>query len=172
MCKVDHFIVGTAGGSAIRKHSIWNPSTGEVRAEVALGHTALLDRAVAAAKKVQPEWAVTNPQRRARTMFAFKQLVEANRDELAHFLSSMHGKVIDDAQGDIPRGLEVIEYACSIPQVRKGGYTLGVKDLHLAMDAADDVDAPVPLASRARSLYGTTSARATPRSTSAGSFGR
>jgi malonate-semialdehyde dehydrogenase (acetylating) / methylmalonate-semialdehyde dehydrogenase len=125
MRQVDHFVVGGAGGAAGRKHSIWNPSTGEVQAEVALGDAALLDRAVAAAKKVQPEWAVTNPQRRARIMFAFKQLVETHRDELARLLASEHGKVIDDAQGDIQRGLEVIEYACGIPQVLKGEYTLG-----------------------------------------------
>ncbi len=83
MRQVDHFIVGGTGGSAGRSHKIWNPSTGEVQAEVPLGDAALLDKAVEAAKKVQPEWAATNPQRRARIMFAFKELVEANRDELA-----------------------------------------------------------------------------------------
>ena len=104
---------------------MWNPSTGEVQAEVALGDAALLDRAVDAARAVQPEWAMTNPQKRARIMFAFKQLVEANRDELAHLLASEHGKVIDDAQGDIQRGLEVIEFCCGIPHVLKGEYTQG-----------------------------------------------
>ena len=86
MRQVDHFIVGGAGGTAARKHQIWNPSTGEVQAEVALGDAALLDRAVATAKKVQPEWAATNPQRRARVMFEFKRLVEANKQELAELL--------------------------------------------------------------------------------------
>ncbi|MBX7502274.1 CoA-acylating methylmalonate-semialdehyde dehydrogenase [Qipengyuania sp. YG27] len=129
MRQVDHFIVGGAGGSATsssgRTHKIWNPSTGEVQAEVALGDAALLERAVANAKKVQPEWAATNPQRRARIMFAFKELVEKHKQELAELLSSEHGKVVDDAHGDVQRGLEVIEFACGIPQALKGEYTQG-----------------------------------------------
>jgi malonate-semialdehyde dehydrogenase (acetylating)/methylmalonate-semialdehyde dehydrogenase len=125
MRQVDHFIVGGAGGSSGRMHQIWNPSTGEIQAEVPLGDAALLAQAVAAAKKVQPEWAATNPQKRARVMFRFKELIEANVQELAELLSSEHGKVIDDAKGDIQRGLEVIEYACGIPQVLKGEYTQG-----------------------------------------------
>ena len=92
---------------------------------MSLGDAALLERAVQNAKRVQPEWAATNPQKRARVMFAFKQLIEANMQELAELLSSEHGKVIDDAKGDIQRGLEVIEYACGIPQVLKGEYTQG-----------------------------------------------
>jgi malonate-semialdehyde dehydrogenase (acetylating) / methylmalonate-semialdehyde dehydrogenase len=125
MRQVDHFISGGTGTSTGRKHAIWNPSTGEVQAEVGLGDAALLDRAVENAKKVQPEWAMTNPQKRARVMFKFKELVEANRQELAELLASEHGKVVEDAQGDIQRGLEVIEYACGIPQVLKGEYTIG-----------------------------------------------
>ncbi len=125
MRQVDHFIAGGAAGSATRTHKIWNPSTGEVQAEVALGDANLLQNAVDAAKKVQPEWAATNPQRRARVMFEFKQLVEANKQELAELLSSEHGKVVDDAHGDVQRGLEVIEFACGIPQALKGEYTQG-----------------------------------------------
>ena len=125
MRQVDHFIAGGAGGSANRTHQIWNPSTGEVQAEVPLGDAALLQKAIDAAKKAQPEWAVTNPQRRARVMFKFKELVEANKQELAELLSSEHGKVVDDAHGDVQRGLEVIEYACGIPQALKGEYTQG-----------------------------------------------
>ena len=125
MRQVDHFIVGGATGSATRKHQIWNPSTGEVQAEVALGDAALLQKAVDEAKKVQPEWAATNPQRRARVMFEFKRLVEANKQELAELLSSEHGKVVEDAHGDVQRGLEVIEFACGIPQALKGEYTQG-----------------------------------------------
>ena len=124
MRQVDHFIVGDSPATG-RTHKIWNPSTGEVQAEVGLGDAALLEQAVAAAKKVQPEWAATNPQRRARIMFEFKRLVEANKQELAELLSSEHGKVVDDAHGDVQRGLEVIEYACGIPQALKGEYTQG-----------------------------------------------
>ncbi|WP_271078761.1 CoA-acylating methylmalonate-semialdehyde dehydrogenase [Aurantiacibacter sp. MUD61] len=126
MRQIDHFIQGFEGSDAsARKHQIWNPSTGEVQAEVSLGDAALLDRAVANAKKVQPEWAATNPQKRARVMFEFKRLVEEHKQELAELLSSEHGKVVDDAHGDVQRGLEVIEYACGIPQVLKGEYTNG-----------------------------------------------
>nr|WP_137677689.1 CoA-acylating methylmalonate-semialdehyde dehydrogenase [Parerythrobacter lutipelagi] len=125
MRQVDHFMAGGAGGSASRTHKIWNPSTGEVQAEVGLGDAALLQRAVDAAKKVQPEWAATNPQKRARVMFEYKRLVEAHKQELAELLSSEHGKVVDDAHGDVQRGLEVIEFACGIPQALKGEYTQG-----------------------------------------------
>ncbi|MDB2694144.1 CoA-acylating methylmalonate-semialdehyde dehydrogenase [Erythrobacter sp.] len=124
MRQVDHFIAGNSP-AATRKHKIWNPSTGEVQAEVALGDASLLDQAVAAAKKVQPEWAATNPQKRARVMFEFKRLVEENKQQLAELLASEHGKVVDDAHGDVQRGLEVIEYACGIPQALKGEYTQG-----------------------------------------------
>ncbi|WP_128893376.1 CoA-acylating methylmalonate-semialdehyde dehydrogenase [Erythrobacter sp. HKB08] len=125
MRQVDHFIVGGAGGSAARTHKIWNPSTGEVQAEVGLGDAALLEKAVAEAKKVQPKWAATNPQKRARVMFEFKRLVEEHKQELAELLSSEHGKVVEDAHGDVQRGLEVIEFACGIPQALKGEYTQG-----------------------------------------------
>jgi malonate-semialdehyde dehydrogenase (acetylating)/methylmalonate-semialdehyde dehydrogenase len=125
MRQIDHFLVGGAGGPAARKHQVWNPSTGEVQAEVPLGDSALLEKAVATAKEVQHAWAATNPQKRARVMFKFKELIEANMQELAELLSSEHGKVVDDAKGDVQRGLEVIEFACSIPQALKGEYTQG-----------------------------------------------
>ena len=125
MRHIDHIIAGGVSNSSGRKHQIWNPSTGEIQAEVTLGDAALLDQAIASAKEVQPEWAATNPQKRARVMFKFKELIEDNMQELAELLSSEHGKVIDDAKGDIQRGLEVIEYACGIPQVLKGEYTQG-----------------------------------------------
>jgi len=124
---IDHVISGHSGGAegSGRTHKVWNPSTGEVQAEVPLGDAALLAKAVETAKKVQPEWAATNPQRRARVMFEFKRLVEENKQALAELLASEHGKVVDDAHGDVQRGLEVIEYACGIPQALKGEYTQG-----------------------------------------------
>ena len=125
MRPVEHFMVDGAPSTSARKHQIWNPSTGEVQAEVALGDAALLDRAVANALKVQPGWAATNPQKRARVMFRYKELIEANMQELAELLASEHGKVVDDAKGDVQRGLEVIEYACGIPHVMKGEYSQG-----------------------------------------------
>jgi malonate-semialdehyde dehydrogenase (acetylating)/methylmalonate-semialdehyde dehydrogenase len=125
MRDIDHLIVGGPGSSGARTKDVFNPSTGEVQARVTMGDAALLDRAVEAAKKVQPEWAATNPQRRARVMFKYKELIEANMDDLAKLLSAEHGKVVADARGDVQRGLEVIEYACGIPQVQKGEYTQG-----------------------------------------------
>jgi malonate-semialdehyde dehydrogenase (acetylating)/methylmalonate-semialdehyde dehydrogenase len=125
MRRIDHFIAGGAGSAAGRTAKVFDPNRGAVQAEVALGDAALLDRAVANAKAVQSAWAATNPQKRARVMFRFKQLIEDNMQPLAELLSSEHGKVIDDAKGDIQRGLEVIEYACGIPHVQKGEYSHG-----------------------------------------------
>jgi len=124
MRQIDHFMP-TSSPKAVRTHQIWNPSTGEIQAEVALGDAQLLEQAVATAHQVQPEWAATNPQKRARVMFRFKELVEANMQSLAQLLSSEHGKTVEDAKGDVQRGLEVVEFACGIPQVLKGEYTQG-----------------------------------------------
>jgi malonate-semialdehyde dehydrogenase (acetylating)/methylmalonate-semialdehyde dehydrogenase len=126
MREIRHFI----GGKAVRAYSdrigdVFNPNTGEVQARVGLGSASDVDKAVAAAAAAFPGWAATNPQRRARVMFEFKRLIEANMDELAHLLSSEHGKVIADSKGDIQRGLEVIEFACGVPHLLKGEYTEG-----------------------------------------------
>ncbi|WP_260927886.1 CoA-acylating methylmalonate-semialdehyde dehydrogenase [Novosphingobium sp. 9] len=104
---------------------VFDPNRGEVQARVVLGDRSVLDRAIAHARAAQPAWAALNPQRRARVLFRFKELVEAQMDELAHLLSSEHGKVIADARGDIQRGLEVVEFACGIPHALKGEYTQG-----------------------------------------------
>ena len=125
MRTIDHFIAGGAPGPATRYGDVFDPNNGGVQARVALGDAAVLDAAVGAAQAAQPAWAATNPQRRARVMFNFKALVEANMDELAHMLSVEHGKVIADSQGDIQRGLEVVEFCCGIPHVLKGEYTQG-----------------------------------------------
>src|SRR5688572_12772811 len=125
MRDIDHYIVGGPGSSGGRFGDVYDPNSGQVQARVALGDQAVLDRAVAAAQAAQPAWAMTNPQRRARVMFRFRELVEANMDSLAHILSSEHGKVIADSKGDIQRGLEVVEFACGIPHVLKGEYTQG-----------------------------------------------
>ena len=126
---IDHLIAGSgsspAGPSSGRTGEVFDPNSGAVQAHVALGDAAVLNRAVEAAKAAQPAWAATNPQRRARVMFEFKRLVEASMDDLAHLLSSEHGKVVADSKGDIQRGLEVIEFCCGIPHVLKGEYTQG-----------------------------------------------
>ena len=126
MRQVHHFISGAhKAGSDTRTGDIFDPGTGQVQAQVCMGTPADLDEAVQAALAAQPAWAATNPQRRARVMFRFKELLEANMDELAELLSSEHGKVIADSEGDIQRGLEVIEFACGIPHLLKGEYTQG-----------------------------------------------
>src|SRR5438552_6024888 len=122
---IDHFIGGSSFGSGERQGDVFDPNQGEVQAHVRLGTAADLQKAVDAALAAQPGWAATNPQRRARVMFRFKELVEKNMDELAHLLSSEHGKVLADSRGDVQHGLEVIEYACGIPQSLKGEYTVG-----------------------------------------------
>ena len=125
MRTIDHFIAGETSGGGSRTSDVFNPNDGTVQAKVPLGDAALLDRAVDAAQAAQPEWAATNPQRRARVFFKFKELVEADMENLAQMLSSEHGKVIADSRGDVQRGLDVIEFCCGIPHVLKGEYTQG-----------------------------------------------
>ena len=130
MRTIDHFIAGDTaisgqGGGGSRTSDVFNPNDGSVQATVPLGDAATLDRAVKAAMNAQPEWAATNPQRRARIFFKFKELVEADMENLAEMLSSEHGKVIADSRGDVQRGLDVIEFCCGIPHVLKGEYTQG-----------------------------------------------
>lgn len=126
MRELHHFIDGKiVTGQSGRFSDIFDPNTGEVQGRVALANDAEVDKAVQSAVKAQIGWAATNPQRRARIMFKFKQLLEDNMQELAHLLSSEHGKVIADSVGDVQRGLEVIEFACGIPHLLKGEYTEG-----------------------------------------------
>jgi len=126
MRDIQHFVNGqTLAGTSGRFGDVFNPNTGEVQARVQLATPAELDAAVQVALQAHIGWSATNPQRRARVMFEFKRLVEANMQDLAELLSSEHGKVIADSKGDIQRGLEVIEFACGIPHALKGEYTEG-----------------------------------------------
>lgn len=126
MRSITHFIDGRPAPQVDKRTAaVLNPSTGAIQAQVELADSAHLLKAVEAAQAAQPEWADTNPQRRARVMFRFKELIEANMDELAELLSSEHGKVIADSKGDIQRGLEVVEFACGIPHLLKGEFTEG-----------------------------------------------
>jgi malonate-semialdehyde dehydrogenase (acetylating)/methylmalonate-semialdehyde dehydrogenase len=123
---ISHLIGGKAvPGSSGRTSPVYDPNTGRVQAAVPLASAEEMAQAVAVAVKAQVGWAATNPQRRARVMFAFKALVEREMDSLARMLSAEHGKVIADAKGDIQRGLEVIEFCCGIPHALKGEYTEG-----------------------------------------------
>ncbi|MEM9810796.1 MAG: CoA-acylating methylmalonate-semialdehyde dehydrogenase [Pseudomonadota bacterium] len=119
-----HFINGKATpGRSDRFHDIYDPSAGEVQRRVALASRDEVVAAIDAAQAAFPAWAATNPQRRARVLFAFKELVEKEADSLAHMLSSEHGKTLPDARGDVQRGLDVIEFACGAPHLQKGEYT-------------------------------------------------
>ncbi len=119
-----HFVNGRpVSGASGRLHDIYNPTTGEVQARVALASRDEMTTAIDAAQKAFPAWAATNPQKRARVMFKFKELVEKDMENLAKMLSSEHGKILPDARGDVIRGLDVIEFACGIPHLQKGEYT-------------------------------------------------
>ncbi len=126
MRNVSHFIGGqSTPWSGERTGDIFDPTIGQVQAQVDLGTVQTVADAVANARAAQPAWAATNPQRRARVMFRFKALIEENMEQLAALLASEHGKVISDAKGDIQRGLDVVEFACGIPHLLKGDYTEG-----------------------------------------------
>jgi malonate-semialdehyde dehydrogenase (acetylating) / methylmalonate-semialdehyde dehydrogenase len=124
--QIPHFINGQrTNGSSTRTADVFNPCTGEVQAQVMLASAADVDAAVAGAAEAQKEWAAWNPQRRARVLMKFIELVNKNADELAELLSLEHGKTHADSLGDIQRGIEVIEFAVGIPHLLKGDYTEG-----------------------------------------------
>ncbi|MBB5686812.1 CoA-acylating methylmalonate-semialdehyde dehydrogenase [Sphingobium boeckii] len=126
MRTITNFIDGAAAPlTNPRLGEVYAPTIGQVQAHVELSTPADLNAAVANAVAAQPAWSAMNPQRRARVMFNFKALIEQNMNELAEMLASEHGKVIDDAKGDIQRGLDVVEFACGIPHLLKGEYTEG-----------------------------------------------
>src|SRR5476649_1199599 len=124
MRDIGHFVGGKEikGGSG-RTCDVFNPNTGEVQAKVAFALKSAGECALAHHPAAQPAWAATNPQRRARVMFKFLELVQAEYDDLARLLSSEHGKTFVDAKGDIQRGLEVVEFACGIPHLMKGEFS-------------------------------------------------
>jgi malonate-semialdehyde dehydrogenase (acetylating)/methylmalonate-semialdehyde dehydrogenase len=124
--QISHFIDGQrTSGQSQRTADVYNPSTGQVQAQVPMASAADVDAAVAVAVEAQKEWAAWNPQRRARVMMKFIDLVNENVDKLAELMSLEHGKTVADARGDIQRGIEVIEFAVGIPHLLKGEYTEG-----------------------------------------------
>ncbi|MEM6743217.1 MAG: aldehyde dehydrogenase family protein, partial [Pseudomonadota bacterium] len=109
--ELTHWIDGKhVKGTSGRFADVYNPATGEVQAKCPLATTAELDAAVRGAMKAQPAWAATNPQRRARVLMNFVQLLHRDMDKLAEALSREHGKTLPDAKGDVIRGLEVAEF--------------------------------------------------------------
>ncbi len=126
MREVGHFIGGKqVPGKSGRTTEFFQPMTGEVIGRVALASKDELRQAVENAKAAQPSWAATNPQRRARVMMKFLELIAKETDSLAELLAREHGKTIPDAKGDIQRGVEVAEFACGIPHLLKGEFTEG-----------------------------------------------
>ncbi|GJD63111.1 CoA-acylating methylmalonate-semialdehyde dehydrogenase [Methylobacterium frigidaeris] len=124
--EVGHFIGGEhVPGRSGRYSDIYQPMTGEVVGRLALASQAEMRTAIENAAKAQVTWAATNPQRRARVMMRFLDLVAREMDSLADLLAREHGKTIPDAKGDIQRGVEVVEFACGIPHLQKGEYTEG-----------------------------------------------
>ena len=120
---ITHFINGKTGASSSRTRPVFNPATGAQSARVVLASASEVEHAIACAAAAFPAWAATSPLQRARVLFRFKALVEAHADELASIIVREHGKVLDDARGELTRGLEVVEFACGIPHLLKGEHS-------------------------------------------------
>lgn len=122
--ELTHFIGGKhAPGTSGLFSDVYDPNTGLVQARVPLAGRADTERAIADAESAQQEWGEWNPQRRARVLLKFLQLVDGERESLARLLSAEHGKTVADAHGDLQRGLEVVEFAAGIPHLLKGEFT-------------------------------------------------
>ena len=124
MEQIGHWINGAhVAGTSGRTADVFNPATGEVRAQVALASQEEMDRAIASAAEAQIAWGATNPQRRARVMMELVRLLNRDMDKLAEAISREHGKTFPDAKGDVQRGLEVIEFCIGAPHLLKGEFT-------------------------------------------------
>jgi len=123
--EIGHWIAGapSLGGPGSRRQPVYNPSTGTVARQVLLASADDVHGAVAAAVAAQPAWADTPPIRRARVLNAFLALMNEHKDALAAMITAEHGKVYTDAQGEVSRGIDIVEFACGIPQLLKGDYT-------------------------------------------------
>ena len=114
MQQIGHFIAGKrVAGSSGRFGEVFNPASGEISGRVALADASEVDNAVAAAAAAWPAWAATPPLRRARVMFKLKELLERDRKEISAIITAEHGKVLSDADGEVQRGLEVVEFAAA-----------------------------------------------------------
>ena len=121
---IGHHINGRAVASTSgRSQAVYNPATGAVARQVALASVAEVNAAVAAGVAAFPAWSDMPPIRRSRIMFKFLELMNQHRDALAAIITAEHGKVFTDAQGEVSRGIDIIEFACGIPQLLKGDYT-------------------------------------------------
>jgi len=124
MRTIEHWIAGkTTSGTGDRTAPVFNPATGQQQAEVRLAAADDVTAAVTAAEEALREWSQTSVSRRAKVMFAFRELVNAHVDEIAELITDEHGKVLSDARGEVQRGLEVVEFACGIPTLLKGDFS-------------------------------------------------
>src|SRR5690606_13804971 len=131
--RVTHWIGGKPHtGRAERSGDLYEPATGRWTGTVDLAGQAEVDAAVAAAKAAFPGWRDTSLSQRTKVLFRFRELVSGHRDELARLISSEHGKVVSDAAGEVARGLEVVEFACGVPHLLKGGFS---EDVSTGVDA-------------------------------------
>lgn len=121
---IQHFINGSrTAGHGSKRGDVFNPATGKVTAQLALGDTKDVDDAVAAARAAFPGWAQTTPLARARVLFRFRDLIEKHARDLAAVITAEHGKVLSDALGEVTRGMEVVEFATGAPELLKGEFT-------------------------------------------------
>jgi malonate-semialdehyde dehydrogenase (acetylating) / methylmalonate-semialdehyde dehydrogenase len=124
IANIDHHIAGRiVAGTSGRAQDVFDPATGAITGRVALANRGDVDAAVAAAQQAFPGWANTPPIRRARHMFRFLELLNKHQDDLARAITAEHGKVFTDARGEVSRGIDIVEFACGIPQLLKGDYT-------------------------------------------------
>ncbi|WP_108446499.1 CoA-acylating methylmalonate-semialdehyde dehydrogenase [Halomonas denitrificans] len=122
MTDVNHWIAGDRVAGE-RRIDVFNPTTGEAIRRVALGDVATVERAIAAAREALPAWRDLPPAKRAQVMFRFKMLLERDADEICRLVAEEHGKVLEDAMGELKRGIENVEYACGVPELLKGEYS-------------------------------------------------
>src|SRR6185312_2003635 len=118
-----HFINGQLVSATGRHLDIYNPASGEITGQVSVADQTMVNKAVAAAKAAFTTWSATTPLKRARILFKFKTLLEQHIDELAQLVTQEHGKTLADARGSVQRGIDVVEFACGIPDHLKGTYT-------------------------------------------------
>ena len=122
--RIEHYIAGRRlAGTSSRQQDVFNPASGAVSGSALLANTADVNAAVAAAQAAFPAWADTPPIRRARVMFKFLELLNLHKDDLAKLITAEHGKVFTDAQGEVARGIDIVEFSCGIPQLLKGDFT-------------------------------------------------
>ena len=124
--RITHFVNGTSwNGKADRTGEVFNPATGEVTGHVDFASNAVVDEVVASAQKAFEEWRATSIAKRTQILFAFREILNARKEEVAALITAEHGKVLSDALGEVTRGQEVVEFACGIAHLLKGGYTEG-----------------------------------------------